>query len=191
LKREGTISIHDDTKKPKGRLVTKLLPGHYDLKRLAKEIESIAEKNGYGLKPETNSPLGPLVIKNTNAEFINIDPDLANFFGSGREIFGNRQNLTDLFVVKRVLYPTAYFIHCDLIDKELNLFNGKKSDLLAKFDVTGEAYEKVTYHSSPQQVLRNCSTDQFVNSITLSVKDQKGVYFDFNDFDMEFELELS
>jgi hypothetical protein len=69
--------------------------------------------------------------------------------------------------------------------------NGKKSDLLARFDITGKPFEKVTYNSSQQQVLRDCSTDQHVNGITLSVKDQNGELFDFNGFDMEFELELN
>jgi len=78
-----------------------------------------------------------------------------------------------------------------LIDKEQNLFNGKKSDLLARFDITGKPFEKVSYYSSQQQVLRDCSTDKYVNSITLSVKDQNGELFDFKGFDMEFELELN
>ena len=58
------------------------------------------------------------------------------------------------------------------------------------FDVKGKPYEKVTYHASPQQMLRDCSTDQFINCITLSVKDEHGVLFDFKGMPMEFELEL-
>jgi hypothetical protein len=191
LKREGTISF-GDTSKEKNRFVTKLYPGHYDLKRFAEEIESIVEKNKYGVEIEKNSPLGHLLIKNPKKDFINIDTDLANLFTGGiREIFGNRSNLKDSFIIKRVLYPTTYFVHCDLIDKEQNLFNGKKSDLLARFDITGKPFEKETYNASQQQDLRDCSTDKHVNSITLSVKDQKGELFDFNGFDMEFELELN
>ena len=41
------------------------------------------------------------------------------------------------------LKTTSYFIYCDLIDKEENYFNTKKSDLLAKFNVRGKPYEKV------------------------------------------------
>ena len=78
-----------------------------------------------------------------------------------------------------------------MIDKERNLFNGKKSDDLALFDIKGKPFEKVSYHSSPQQVLRDCSTDQFINSITLSVKDENGELFDFKGFAMKFELELN
>ena len=81
--------------------------------------------------------------------------------------------------VKRLGSPTTYFIHCDLIDTEKNLYNNKKSDVLTLFDVKGKAYEKVSYQASPQQVLRDCSTDEFINSITISVKDENGELFDF------------
>jgi len=185
LKKEGSIAV-GDVRKPKGRSVTKIFPGHYDLESLAKKIESSTS-----LKTETNSPHGQLQIKNTDVEHVYIDRDLASLFGSDRNLFGNSRDLAALSVVKRLLYPSTYFIHCDLIDKEQNLFNGKKSDLLARFDVTGKPFEKVTYNASQQQVLRDCSTDQHVNSITLSVKDQNGELFDFNGFDMEFELELN
>ena len=84
----------------------------------------------------------------------------------------------------------SYFIHCDLIDKEENYFNTKKSDLLAKFDVRGKPYEKITYDASPQQPFRDCSTDSNVTSITLSVRDQDGLLFDFKDMPLEFVLEI-
>jgi len=184
LKKEGSIAI-GDVRKPKGRRsVSKILPGHYDLERLAKEIDSIAEKNKYDIKTETNTPLGLLEIRNFGTEPIYIDIDLANFFRSGRD-------LGVVTYVKTFSSPTTYFVHCDLLDKEQNLFNGKKTDLFARFDIKGKPFEKVTYNASQQQVLRNCSTDQFINSITLSVKDQNGKLFDFKGFDMEFELELN
>jgi len=93
--------------------------------------------------------------------------------------------------VKRLTAPTTYFIHCDLIDKKQNLFNRRRSDLLAVVDVKGKPYEKVTYHSSPQQVLRECGTDKFINSITLNVKDENGELFDFKGLPLCFELELN
>ena len=90
-----------------------------------------------------------------------------------------------------MISPSAYFIHCDRIDRNNNLFNGKRSDLLAKFDVRFKPYEKVRYDSSPQQPYRDCSTDSHVNSITLSVKDQDGELFDFKGMPIEFELEIN
>ena len=81
--------------------------------------------------------------------------------------------------VKCLRYPSVYFIHCDLIDRNNNFFNNKKSDLLAKIDVRGKAYEKVRYDASPQQPIRDCLTDSHVNSIKISVRDQNGELFDF------------
>ena len=82
-------------------------------------------------------------------------------------------------------------IHCDLIDKNLNFINNKKSDLLAKIDVKGRPYEKVRYDAFPQQPIRDCSTSSHVNSITISVRDQDGELFDFKDMPLELELELN
>ena len=78
----------------------------------------------------------------------------------------------------------SYFIHCDLIDRNFNFVNNKKSDLLAKIDVKGRPYEKVRYDVSPQQPIRSCSRSSHVNSITISVRDGK-------DMLLEFELELN
>ena len=82
-----------------------------------------------------------------------------------------------IFLEKKKKKPTSYFIHCDLIDKNFNFFNNKKSDLLAKIDVKGRPYEKVRYDASPQQPIRDCSTSSHVNSITISVRDQDGELF--------------
>ena len=137
-----------------------------------------------GLIAEANTPLGQLVIKNIGKSQINLDHDLAKLFGTG-------QNLPLITNIKRVITTTAYFIHCDLIDKNNNLFNAKRSDLLAKFDITGKPYEKVRYDTSSQQPFRDCSTDSHVNSITLSVRDRDGELFDFKGLPLEFELELN
>ena len=99
--------------------------------------------------------------------------------------------LSTFTYVKKLNSPSAYFIHCDFIDKNFNFVNSKKSDLLAKIDVKGKPYEKVRYEASPQQPIRDCSTSSHVNSITISVRDQDGDLFDFNGLPLEFELELN
>ena len=137
-----------------------------------------------GLLTETNTPLGQLVIKNIGKSRISLDYDLAKLFGTG-------QNLPLITTIKRVITTTAYFIHSDLIDRNNNLFNEKRSDLLAKFDITGKPYEKVRYDTSLQFPFRDCSTDSQVNSITLSARDQDGELFDFKGMPLEFELELN
>ena len=107
------------------------------------------------------------------------------------ELFGIGRRLNNKTIVKYLRYPTAYFIHCDLIDRNFNFFNNKKSDLLAKIDVKGRPYEKVRYDVSHQQPIRDCSTSSRVNSITISVRDQDGELFDFKDTPFEFELKLN
>jgi len=184
LKKEGSASLGDIQSTAGVSVSNKLLPGFYDLESLAKEINGLFAKYGYKIETETNTPVGQLVIKNFGGKNVELDRDLADLLGIKRKLFL-------MTFVKKLTFPTTYFIHCDLIDKEHNLFNSKKSDLLARFDVKGKPFEKVTYNSSQQQVLRDCSTDQYINSITLSVKDQNGELFDFNGFDMEFELELN
>jgi len=94
--------------------------------------------------------------------------------------------------VKRLKSETIYFIQCDLIDKERNLFNGKKSDVLALFDIKGKPFKKVTYHGSPQQVLRErLHYRRVYKCITICGKDEKGKPFDFKGFPLVFELELN
>ena len=109
----------------------------------------------------------------------------------GQYIFSISRVLKLITNIKCLRYPTTYFIHCDLIDRNQNLFNNKSSDLLAKLNVKGKAYEKVSYHASPQQPFRDCSLSSHVNSITLSVRDQDGGLFDFNGLPLEFELEIN
>ena len=142
------------------------------------------DKYNYKLDTVTNTPVGQLIITNSGFKPIELDSDLADLLGIGRKLLHKT-------FVKKLTSPRAYFIHCDLIDKEQNLFNGKKSEVLARFEKKGKPFEKVSYHASPQQVLRDCSTDQFINSITLCVKDEHGELFDFKGMPMEFELELN
>ena len=39
--------------------------------------------------------------------------------------------------------------------------------------------------------LRGTSTGEYVNSLTISVRDEKGELFDFNGFPLEFEIEIN
>ena len=160
-------------------------PGHYTLETFGKQIEESLKEYFYEISADTYSPLGQLVITNHGNKPLRIDRDLANFLGIGREL---KKYIT---TVKQIIKPTAYFIHCDLIDKNQNFFNNKRSDLLAKLDIKGNPYEKVSYVSSPQQPSRDCSTSSHVNSITLSIRDQDGELFDFNGLPLEFELEIN
>ena len=187
LKREGSAVLGDE-KKDTSVSIGRMPPGHYDLESIAEGTKKIFQRYNYALATKTNTPFGQLEIKNVGAGAatrpINLDRDLAELFGIGRSLdIGT--------IVKYLRCPTSYFIHCDLIDRNFNLFNNKKSDLLAKLDVKGRPYEKVRYDASPQQPIRDCSTSSHVNSITISVRDQDGELFDFKGMPLEFELELN
>ena len=180
----GSAALDDRRLNPSGA-VSKLAAGHYDLDSLAKKITNLFLNPPYdGLIAKTNSPLGQLVIENTGSSRISLDDNLV-------KLFGTDNNLPLLTNIKHVMKTTAYFIHCDLIDKTNNLYNNKRTDLLAKFDVKGKPYEKVSYVSSSQQPFRDCSTDSYVNSITISIRNQDGELFDFKGMPIEYELELN
>ena len=181
LKKEGSAALDDRQLNPNGK-IHKLPPGHYDLDSLAKGMTELFLSLPYdGVITETNSPLGQLVIKSTSQ--ITLDSYLTKLFGAQRLLLET--------AIKHVITTTSYFIHCDLIDRTNNLFNNKRTDLLAKFDVKGKPYEKVSYVCSSEQPFRDCSTDKHVNSITLSVRDQDGMLFDFKGMPIEFEIELN
>ena len=183
LKREGSAVLGNE-KKDTSVSVGRIPTGHYNLESMAEGIKHIFERYNYVLKTKLNTPFGQLEITNSGTKPINLDRDLAELFGVGRRLYQKT-------IVKYLRYPTAYFIHCDLIDRNSNFVNNKKSDLLAKIDVKGRPYEKVRYDASPQQPIRDCSTSSHVNSITISVRDQDGELFDFKDMPLEFELELN
>ena len=74
------------------------------------------------------------------------DPYLSNFLGISDDLRNKGK------AIVQQINQTAYFIHCDLIDRNYNFFNNKKSDLLAKIDVRGKPYEKVRYDASEQPI---------------------------------------
>ena len=154
-------------------------------RRLKKLINDLFSNHNYRqLEAQINTLEAVLQIKNFEGKGITLNGDIVNKFGIDVA-------LKLITKVKILRYPTSYFIHCDLIDRNNNFFNSKRSDLLAKIDVRGKAYEKVRYDASPQQPIRDCSTSSHVNSITISVRDQDGELFDFKNMPLEFELELN
>ena len=96
---------------------------------------------------------------------VRFDHDLANLLGVVRKLPPNSK-----LNINSLTSPTTYFIHCDLVDREKNLFNGEKSDILACFDIKEEPWQKIRYHASSQEVLRDCTTGEYVNSITLNLQ---------------------
>ena len=106
-------------------------------------------------------------------------------------LFDTNIQIPPNITVKRLTSPSSYFIHCDLVDKEQNLLNGNPSSVLARFDIKGSPFQKVTYQAPPLHVLRDTSTGYHVNSLTISVRDGNGALFDFQGLPLEFELEIN
>ena len=163
--------------------------GHYTFQSLADELTQSLDsyKNEKKIKLETNKPHSVLKItvwEPTIGKEIAVSHDLGRLINSG-------PSLTTITYVNKLNSPSSYFIHCDLIDGNQNLFNGKRSSVLAKVDITGKPYEKVRYETASSFPFRDCSTDSHVNSITLSVRDEAGTLFDFKGMPLEFELELN
>ena len=183
LKAVGQIYVH------RAHITVASIPqGHYNLVSLVKELKSSVDekKSRIKLQIETNKPNSVLKLFNPvhDSYQLNITHALADLMGTATE-------LGALTYVKKLNTPSAYFIHCDLIDPSNNFFNGERSDVLAKIGIRGLPYDKVTYPSLPKEALRECSTGQHVNQITLSVKDESGEMFDFNGLPIEFVLELN
>lgn len=95
-------------------------------------------------------------------------PNLQKFLGIGQKI-GIRT------YIKRLTSPTSYFIHRDLMKNNKiiteNLLNRKPSNLLAKFSIRGNAYEKIDCIASPQLVLRDVDfRDKHLRSLKIMWK---------------------
>ena len=181
LKNRGTITVKHKDNKPD---VTEFPPGNYTLEYLEKRIKNAFTHDSRNpFEPNIYTPSSQLIIKNNLKRSALFDDDLEALIGVDKVVAERSVNIN-------LSSPTTYFIHCDLVDKQKNLFNGKISDIAARFDIKGKPHEKVHYIASAQQPSRPCSTGEFVNSITISVKDSDGELFDFKGFPLEFVLEI-
>ena len=184
LKTVGQIQCKEDRE-----VLASIPQGHYTYQLLAEELTQSLKsfKNKKKIELETNKPHSVLKItvgEQTDGREISISRSLHQLIGSGLTLYSDTY-------VKKLNSPSAYFIHCDLINRDFNFVNSKKSDLLAKIDIKGRPYEKITYKAPSSQPIRDCSTSSHVNSITVSVRDVNGELFDFKGMPLEFELELN
>ena len=180
LKKSGAISTLPDGNGSSS--VIPFQPGHYTVDSLAEEFAYI-KQNKPRMDITGNNPIGLMVIHN---------PKNIRFSANLAELFGVNPALNPVIIIKKLNSPITYFVHCDLIDKRQNLLNGKPSTVLAKFDIRGQPFERVHYQTPQQHVLRDTEAGDYdVNSLTISVKDENGNLFNFNDHPLEFELEIN
>ena len=74
--------------------------------------------------------------------------------------------------VKELNYPKEYSIHCDSIDKQENLFNGKRSEILDFLEV--KRRRALTWKVAcvkPSNEFRDISAGDSMNRVTLPVSD--------------------
>ena len=182
LKKQGTITLYDVTEKPFKVL---FLEGYFTLDSLASEIRNSLNKHRVPLQTDLNTIFGQLVITNPQFKKIVIDSNLGNFLNL------KSFTLSLKTAIKKLNSATTYYIHCDLVDKEQNLLNGKPSTVLQTFEITGKAYEKVFYQSGPEHVLREVSSDKHITNLTISVREENNDLFDFNQEPLQFLIEIN
>ena len=182
LKKEGAITLFDNVEKP---FKVTFLQGHYTLDALASEIKHSLSKNRVPLETDIYTPTGQLVITNPHQKKIVFDSDLGNLLNL------NSFTLGLITFIKKLNSAMTYYIHCDLVDKEQNLLNGKPSTVLQTFDITGKAYEKVFYQSGPEHVLREVSADKHITNMTISVREENNDLFNFNQEPLQFLIEIN
>ena len=182
LKKPGTITLYDVTEKPFKVL---FLEGYYTLDSLASEIRNSLNKHRVPLQTDLDTIFGQLVITNPQFKKIVIDSNLGNFLNL------KSFTLSLKTAIKKLNSATTYYIHCDLVDKEQNLLNGKPSTVLQTFEITGKAYEKVFYQSGPEHVLREVSSDKHITNLTISVREENNDLFDFNQEPLQFLIEIN
>ena len=87
LKREGSATLGDKTK-TKPLSVSKITPGHYNLERMAKEIDSLFEKYQYKVENSNKPTSWPACNQKfwVWAKPIEFDRDLANFLVLGESL---------------------------------------------------------------------------------------------------------
>ena len=180
LKEKGEIGFVDNS----GITTTKIIPpGNYTLSSIGKKLQEIF--NDEGIKVKFDDVSGPIVIENQLNKSVLFDRDLTYLLGLGS---GNRrERLKKQTIINRLASFNNYFINCDLMDKDENLFNGKPSTILACFDIDGKSFERVEY--SPKQItMKKITSGKYISSIRITVTDENGELIDFNNLPLRFEI---
>ena len=185
LKKRGEITWFTTGPDKVGTVLT-IPPGHYNISKIAAWVEHVFRNQEAKLSVATYEVNGGLVFHKSTPHEIKLDHDLSELLGIGQKL------LTPKTYVKRLTSPDAYYIHCDLIDKEQNLLNGKPSSLLSRLHIyLNNTFTKISYFETTPHFFCPTASDEFVNSLTISVMDSHGALFDFNGLPLEFVIEIN
>ena len=133
----GKITLSDKKDKNK-KYEANFLPGFYTIESFAETFKNAFSRYEIKMISDFYRPTGVLYLENPNSTKYNI-----NFSKELAKLLNIGNSSSWIVYIKKLNSSTTYFIHCDLIDKEANLFNGKPSSILADFDIKGEAFERV------------------------------------------------
>ena len=181
LKERGEISFVGES----GITTTKRIPpGNYTLSSIGKKLQEIFTE---GIEVKFDDASGLIIIKNPLNKNVLFDCDLTFLLGLSA---GNpRERLKKQAIINRLASFNNYFINCDLMDKDENLFNGKPSTILACFDIDGKPFERV--ECSPKEItMKKITSGKYISSIRITVTDENGELIDFNNLLLRFEIEI-
>ena len=184
LKERGEIGFVDNS-----ITTTKIIPpGNYSLQSIGKKMQELFEREYVTVK--SDDAKGSIVLENPHSKKIIFDRTLTFLLGlNGNMKEISRTQLKKQAVINRLVSFNNYFINCDLLDKEENLFNGKPSTILACFDVDGKSFERVEY--SPKDItMKKITSGKYISSIRITVTDENGELIDFNNLPLRFEIEI-
>ena len=114
--------------------------GYYTPESMAKTITESFAKENVNLTVNTRTSLVN-ILNPKNKYIFSLSNNLKALFGVVSQVNSN-------ILVRKFNSKDCYFINCDLIDREQNLLNGKPSSILARLDVRGTSYEKITYQTA-------------------------------------------
>ena len=93
-------------------------------------------------------------------------------------------------IINQLTSFITYLIHCEIIDKYENLFNGSPSSIIAVFDIVVKPFEGVTYQSGSETLMRKINSSNQIASMRIKVTDENNDLIDFNGLPLRFEIEI-
>ena len=60
---------------------------------------------------------------------------------------GIKRRLQTINLIKRFTSFFSHHVHCDLLDKNENVFKGEPSSILGCFDINKQPFDRVNYYS--------------------------------------------
>ena len=118
--------------------------GFYTPETMAKTITDAFKEKNINIAVDTRTSYGVMNILNPKNKYTFTLPD------NLKALFGVVSQVNSNILVRKFNSNDSYFVHCNLIDREQNLLNGKASSVLARLDVKGTSYEKITYQTAQQ-----------------------------------------